>query len=321
MHFKRLFALAMILIACAGRRGEAQSATLFTNNTMDNEFVWFEKGVYPGNGLIGLPHAGLITGWTDPQSTFFLQPYTSNNVLLVQPPSNPPAVPGVQSGTMTLVKPMLATSLAIATSSGFGPVVLQVTVHFADGYRDEVGSITSPNWGDFRTPVATFAAGRFRVNNPDGTFANRSISNSADFEVLPGMDPHGGASVNEIVFAMTTDGAHPVRAVDFQFVSSSSPDITPYHKAAIFGISTGLSSTGPFTAVELTPSSFNADVVIEAPEPGTVGLLCVVATALLRRGRRRLRQASGGATGRCSVVMCRQIGSNGYSVPSGYVPS
>jgi hypothetical protein len=253
---------------------------------MDNQFVWFEKGVYPTNALIGLPHAGLIAGWVDPQSTFLLQPYTSNNVLLVQPPSNPPAVPGVQSGTMTLVTPTLATSLAIATSSGFGPNLLQVTVHFADGYRDEVGSITSPNWADFRPPVVTFAAGRFRVNNPNGAFANRSISNSADFDVLPGMDPHGGATINEIVFAMTTVGAHPVNAVDFQFVSSSSLDVTPYHKAAIFGISTGLSPTGPYTAAELTPSSFNADVVIEAaPEPGTVGLLCVAATAGLRRRR------------------------------------
>jgi hypothetical protein len=192
---------------------------------------------------------------------------------------------------MTLVTPTLATSLAFATSSGFGPNLVQVTVHFANGYRDEVGTITSPDWANVRTAAVTFAAGRFRVNNPNGTFANRSISNPADFEVLPGSDrpgsdPQGGVEIAEIILAMTTDGVHPVSAVDFQFVSSS-PLNPPYSRAAIFGISTGLSPTGPFTAAELTPSSFNADVVIEAvPEPGTVGLLGAAATAGLMRPRR-----------------------------------
>jgi hypothetical protein len=282
------FAVVMVLVACACRQVEAQSATLYTNNTMDNEFVWFEKGVYPNNPSIGLPHAGLIAGKDDPRSTFLIQPYTSNNVLLVQPPSNPPAIPGVQSGTMTLVTPTLAPSLAIATSSGFGPNRLVITVHFADGYPNELGTITSPNWGNFQSPVVTFCAGRFRVNNPNGAFANRSISNPADFDVVSGSDPQDGWRINEIIFATPTVGDHPVSSVDFYFLSSRSSDSTPYHKAAIFGISTGLSPTGPFTAAELTPSSFNADVVIEAvPEPGTVGLLGVAAAAGLRRRRRR----------------------------------
>ena len=145
-------AVVMVLMACTDRQADAQLATLYTNNTMDNEFVWFEKGAYSNNPSIGLPHAGIIAGKDDPQSTFLIQPYTSNNALLVQPASSPPAVPGVQSGTMTLVTPTLSPSLAIATSSGFGPVSLQLTVHYADGYRDEVGRITSPNWGISNRP-------------------------------------------------------------------------------------------------------------------------------------------------------------------------
>lgn len=49
MRLRWSFAAVTVLVACAYRQVDAQSATLYTDNTMDNEFVWFGKGVYPGN--------------------------------------------------------------------------------------------------------------------------------------------------------------------------------------------------------------------------------------------------------------------------------
>ena len=79
--------------------------------------------------------------------------------------------------------------------------------------------------------------------------------------------------------------AHPVSSVDFSYVSTNSIDNVYYHETAIFGISTSSSSGGPYTAAELTSASFNQDVVVEVPEPVSLGILLLAPLGLSRRRR------------------------------------
>ena len=114
MRFNLVIGLAAILGMFGVQSTFATTPAAYINNSMDNEFVWLEQGSSPLYPTKGLPHWGIVNATSDAASTFLMQPYTSNNVLLVQPASQPPAIPGVQTGTMTFVTPTLANSLAFA---------------------------------------------------------------------------------------------------------------------------------------------------------------------------------------------------------------
>src|SRR5690242_15767256 len=46
--------------------------------TAKTNFAWYEQGFNGDHPNLGLPHAGVIHGEADPQSTFLLRPYTAN---------------------------------------------------------------------------------------------------------------------------------------------------------------------------------------------------------------------------------------------------
>jgi hypothetical protein len=240
---------------------------------MDGEFVWFQKGASLLFPTIGLGPPGIINADDDPASTFLLQPYTSNNVLLIQPASQLPN-PGVQTGTMTLSTPTPANSLAFTTASGFGPNSVGIVVHFADSTPDFAATISTPNWGGAPVRV-TGAKGRVRINH--------DLDDSTGYQIAVA----GEWTIAEIAVPLNEDMAHPVSSVDFTWLSTISADFTPYHNTAIFGISTSAASVGPYTAASLTANSFNADVVVESvPEPITLGLVPLVGVFIVSRKRK-----------------------------------
>src|SRR5690242_5405827 len=81
--------LFTVFFACLiiGRAAVAQDVTKdltpYWSATMDGLYDWYEKGFNQTAPMTGLPHPGIINGQTNPTSTFLLQPYDQNNVLML----------------------------------------------------------------------------------------------------------------------------------------------------------------------------------------------------------------------------------------------
>jgi hypothetical protein len=273
--------VAVVALAAAGPNAVAQDYSSRVTTPMDeNGLAWYEQGLNSAAPASGLPHPGIIPAQDDPSSTFLLQPYTGNNVLLLS--LNTKYLfggPPVSTGTMTLTTPTLASQLAFATAGADGEAISNLVIHFSDGTPDVTASIASPDWTNGGGPR----------NPPVPVIAQTSGRLSVD----PGMnsfflnEPGDNAQILEEVVTLPSQVPHPVSSIDFTVTTPPSFGIAP--TAAFFGVSTGLGVANPFTAAPLTASSFNADVVVETPEPASLGLLLLVGTGLsCRRGRRKL---------------------------------
>ena len=107
----RLAIFAAVVCALGSSlRADIYTASNYVTFPMDGNYDWFQNGVFAANPGAGLPNPGIIAGQSEPASTFLLQPYTGNNVLLIKSPS--PVDNGVQTGTMTFATPTPALSLA-----------------------------------------------------------------------------------------------------------------------------------------------------------------------------------------------------------------
>jgi hypothetical protein len=264
------------LVACAILVGSSwahgQDYSPYYTHTMDNLFVWSEQGLDTAAPTLGLPAAGIIHGVADPASTFLLQPYNGNNVLLLNPQT--------ASGLMTLVTPTPAKSISLMTATGDGPARLAVTVHFGDGSPDYSQTIVAPNWID-------------GTNHPHvaDMYGRLQVSPVTQFVVFTEAAP----SIIQQNIVFPYPDAHPISSVAFTWsaINPGDPEQDmgisgPFPNPAIFGLSASSGTFGPFTAAPLTVASFNQDVVVEAtavPEPG-LGALIPLAVLAMNRVRR-----------------------------------
>jgi len=168
--------------------------------TMDNGTgkgggVWYQQGLNTTALTTGLPAGALISA-NDPTVSYTLQPFTGNNVRMLDSANTP--------GTLTLSVPTRYSALSFLTSSGNGTGTLTATVNFSDGNPSVTGLvITSPDWFN-SSPVALNSNGR--VTASSGNFDNVNAGNPRLYEediALP-----AGAS------------DHPISSIDLSFSGS-----------------------------------------------------------------------------------------------------
>jgi hypothetical protein len=206
---------------------------------------------------VGLPPPGIVAAEGDPSSTFLFQPYAkTNNVLLLDD-----ATP---SGRLTFVTPTPAQALAFAASTGNGPGRVDVLIHFADGTPDATGVFESADWFKRSWPSVLGAKGRVWISRGTLESANHPWQLAGVPYPVPAPFIH-----MQIVMLKTVGGAHPVSSIDLKWTSRGPQGVSASYgrlttHTVIFGVSTSLELTGPFTAAHLTPGSFNHDVVVEA---------------------------------------------------------
>lgn len=198
-------------------------ATNITANT------WYEAGFNTGSPTTGLPAHGSSISGGSPTHTFTMPPtYVGNCVLYVG------AYEGYTAGTLNLTTPAAYTRLSFLGAAGNGPVVANVTVHFADS-STETYSVSIADW--FNGDAAFYTVG--------GRFNPQTL----------GFDSVGSANprlrINDITLANTTS---PVTSIDFSYASGG--------RAMIFAVAGQATDGGVFSPALIT--GFNADGVIEA---------------------------------------------------------
>lgn len=198
-------------------------ATNITGNT------WYEVGFNTGAPTTGLPVHGTDVSGGSPLHTFTMPPsYTANDVLYLANHT------GYTSGTLTLANPTAYTNLSFLGSAGNGPVVANVTVHFADTSTESY-SISIADW--FNGAAAFYACnGRF---NPQSLALN---------------DVNSGNPRLRISDIALVNNTSPVTSIDFAYSSGG--------RAMIFAVAGQAVAGGTFSPALVT--GFNADGVVEA---------------------------------------------------------
>ena len=134
-----------------------------TGNTGNS---WYEKGYDASAPTTGLPAAGAtITNASASDHLYTFAPsYTAANVAYVD---------SSHTATIIPVSTYFFSALSFLTSAGHGPIIIDYTVHHADG-TSETGAFNSPDWF-FNSPVAWCAQGR--VDVATGSFNNVNNNN------------------------------------------------------------------------------------------------------------------------------------------------
>jgi len=273
-HVMRNAAIASaLLLALFGSKANAAgpfvdlstiTATM-DGGTAKNGNTWYDVGVNTSSNTTGLV-TGLISGQSDPLSTYLIQPAKGNNVLMLDSAN--------KSGTLTFQRAFPLDGLSLAGSSGNGTGTITNTIlHFTDGttsaYNNKLGV------GDWfgNTPIVETAKGRIQV---DATTASGLFNN---------VGANNPRIVSTNLVLSIADSAKLITAIDFSWTGG-----TTTH-TAIFGVSGDFTGSGHFTAIPLAPGSFNQDVIVGAsevvPEPGTLALLGLGAAGLFVGCRRK----------------------------------
>jgi len=225
--------------------------------------TWYEIGVNTKSNTTGLV-TGLISGQTDPLSTFLVQPANGNNVLMLDN--------ATKTGTLTFAKALPLEALSIFGSSGNGAGTLMPTLHFSDGTTDAYTNKMA--LGDWFNNKQIVEVANGRINS--GGFDSVGIGTLAS--------PGNPRLLSTNLVLSAADQAKFVTAIDLSWTGGSTTH------SAIFGVSGDFTGLGHFSAIPLAPSSFNQDMIVGVsevvPEPSTFALLGLGAAGLLV-GRRR----------------------------------
>jgi hypothetical protein len=247
----------------------------YVTGTMDNSYVWYEQGFNPNAPATGLPPAGVIQSETNPNWSFRLQPYTGNNVLLLNHAS--------PVGSMSLMHASTVTNIAIAVATGLGPATMVPTIHFADSTPDYVASLPQePDWGSAQPQMLVTGYGRvttYAYTDYFGVFREAGDLNDVGI-AAPNID------IQTITLPANL-ASHPIASISFDQTMTTNGAAPYLTNTAIFGISSSTDDGTTYTPLDLTSSSFNKDVVVEAaalPEPAA-GMTVILALVALARRR------------------------------------
>src|SRR5262245_26791315 len=105
-------AVAMGITAHAFADAKANVTASMDGGTTKSGNTWYQQGYNAEDLTSGLwaTDEGVFNGESDATSTFQFQPYTGNNVLLLDN--------ATKTGTLNLINPTTARQIAIPTSSG-----------------------------------------------------------------------------------------------------------------------------------------------------------------------------------------------------------
>lgn len=202
-----------------------------TNNTGN---TFYEVGFNTNAGALttGLPaHDTLVSDVYG--HTFRMPPdYTTNNVAYVA------NLDGYTTATLTLVTPTVFTGLSFLNTAGNGPVLVDVTIHYADS-TTETTSFGSPDW--FGNDASTFykMLGRFDPS----TLALNNVNDGA-----------GNPRIHTNDIALVNATASAVTSIEFTWFSGG--------RAAILAVAGQTTVGGAYSPVAVT--GYNADAVVEA---------------------------------------------------------
>ena len=99
-------------------------------------YAWFESGLEGHTD--GLPSTRKVVSAADGNVTFELQPYTTNNVLLLS---------GTNSmGKLMVVEPTACRVLYLLAAAGNGDAAVTMQLHFGDGSDSELIGCPVPDW-------------------------------------------------------------------------------------------------------------------------------------------------------------------------------
>jgi hypothetical protein len=171
--------------------------------------TYIQKGFNPSAPQNGLT-SGVQTSLADPSTLLLLQPFTANNVLMVNNSNLP-------SGTLTLTTPAKYSALTFFAATGSGNLTLNYVLHFADG-SSASGTFLAPDWF-FNSPIAV-------SSNPTGV-------GDARYNVLGGFfdgpDVQGYPAIYQLnIGAIPSSSA--LTSIDLSFNSGST-------NTAVWGVS------------------------------------------------------------------------------------
>jgi hypothetical protein len=99
-------------------------------------YAWFESGLQGHSD--GLPASRQLVSAADSEVLFELQPYTTNNVLLL--------TGAKPTGKLVLVEPAAYKVLFILAAGGDGESKVSLQLHFGDGTNSEPIACEAPDW-------------------------------------------------------------------------------------------------------------------------------------------------------------------------------
>ncbi len=224
--------------------------------------TWYEVGANTAAPATGLK-TGLVAGQTDPLSTYLFQPAGSPNALMLDN--------AAKSGSLNFNFPLTLAAFSIVGASGNGAGSVTPTLHFADSTTSVLGSATVGDWFNNEPRVQTVAG---RIDVVGNTFNNVAADNPR----IP--------SVSYTLSA--ADAGKALTGISLDWTGGATTH------TAIFGVSGDFTGLGHFSAIPLTPTSFNQDMIVGAvevgiPEPGALTLFGLGALGLMLASRRRQR--------------------------------
>jgi hypothetical protein len=221
--------------------------------------TWYEVGVNTSSNLTGLA-TGLISGQSDPLSTYLIQSASGNNALMLDSAN--------KTGTLKFDRALPLTAISLSGASGNGSGTNILTLNFSDGTKSTLGPLVAGDWFNNTNRVETSHG---RIDLGANTFNNAGADNPrvlALDETIP-----------------TADQSKLVTSIDISWSGGATTH------TAIFGVSGDITGIGHYTAIPLDATSFNQDLIVglqEVPEPGTLALLGLGVAGMLVACRRKL---------------------------------
>ena len=222
--------------------------------------TYYEIGLYarkPGDYGYnsGVPvHGTVFTNVSNPNQTFIMPPsYTENDDLGIV---NAGTRGVITNGTLTLVTPTSATSIAVLAAGGNGGCSVNYTVNHTSG-SPETGSYAVPDW---------FASGPENAWGCDGRINNGGYANFQALTVNTGppyIDSQPIAIANSSpITSVTFDYTGSAQGVDNFFAISTSTDGTHYVPAPVTGFNEEsiVAASTPFPVTATMDNGANVEV-------------------------------------------------------------
>jgi hypothetical protein len=124
-----------------------------TTGTLETFSDYFAPGFDPANPSIGLPTGSTFTSTFNNNTTFAIQPYNQNNLLLLGPAGSPAPSP---TGTLTLSNPSAVSELAFLITGFNGYIAGSYTLNYATGPADSGTFVAPDNFGTGNTAISGF---------------------------------------------------------------------------------------------------------------------------------------------------------------------